>query len=70
MQTVRQEWHDFEVRKEIVKQKGGPDIELVFYENDNGVIERRHYEGPLPDGLNLARSYLLSPIALLWVQVS
>jgi hypothetical protein len=51
------------VRKEIVKQKGGPDIELVFYENDNGVIERRHYEGPLPDGLNLARSYLLSSIA-------
>lgn len=52
---VRQEWHEFQVRKEILKQKEGADVELVFYENDNGVIERKSYTGPLPDGLHLAR---------------
>ncbi len=52
---MRQEWHEFQVRKEILKQKEGADVELVFYENDNGVIERKSYTGPLPDGLHLAR---------------
>lgn len=50
---VKEEWREFHLRKEIIKQNGGPDIELVFHENENGVIERHKYQGPLEDGLHL-----------------
>lgn len=58
---MRKEWHDFHVRKEIVKRKGEPSVELTFYENDNGVIERDDYTlTKLDDGLYLARYRLLT----------
>lgn len=53
---VKEEWHDFQVRKEVVKRKGESDVVLTFYENENGVIERNNNTRPdLPDGLYLAR---------------
>lgn len=33
------EWHDFQVRTELIKRKKGQDILLCFYENEHGVLE-------------------------------
>ena len=38
------QWHDFNVRKETVKRKNKPSIELVFYENEHGVLEGNPFE--------------------------
>ncbi len=32
-------WHDFVLRKEVIKRKKGRDVDVCFYENDHGVLE-------------------------------
>lgn len=34
-----QQWFDFKQRKEIIKVKGKPNVEVVFYENELGTLE-------------------------------
>lgn len=41
-------WHDFEVRKEVIRRKKKADVEITVYENDHGVLagdpfEEGHY---------------------------
>jgi len=33
------EWHDFEIRTEIIKRKKADDVEVIFYENEHGVLD-------------------------------
>ena len=40
------QWHQFSVRKETIKRKKKPSVELAFYENEHGVLEGN----PLPEG--------------------
>lgn len=37
-------WHDFKMRKETIKRKKKPAVELTFYENVHGVLEGNPYE--------------------------
>ncbi len=48
-QYLRQDpdtWHDFKIRKEIIKVKKGTDIEVEFYENELGTLEGDPYKDP------------------------
>ncbi|MBT3187763.1 MAG: penicillin acylase family protein [Anaerolineae bacterium] len=33
------EWHNFEIRTEIIKRKKADDVEVKFYENEHGVLD-------------------------------
>ncbi|KAL6070845.1 Penicillin amidase [Balamuthia mandrillaris] len=67
------EWLDFVPRVEVLKQKDGKheDITLVFYENDNGVLELdKHELGPnnstalaVEDGIYLMRKWSWAEMA-------
>lgn len=38
------EWHLFTERKEIIKRKKGKDVEVVYYENEHGVLDGNPHE--------------------------
>lgn len=38
------DWRDFHVRKEVIRRKKGPAIELQFYENEHGVLDGDPFE--------------------------
>lgn len=38
------EWHGFRVRKEVIKRKKKPDVEITIYENDHGVLAGDPYQ--------------------------
>jgi penicillin amidase len=46
-------WIDFRRRKEIIKRKKKEDIEIIYYENDHGVLDGNPYE----DGYYLSTNW-------------
>lgn len=47
---VKDEWKEFEVRKEVIRRKKKPDVEVFFHENRHGVLDG----DPAKDGFYLA----------------
>ncbi|MFC1852112.1 penicillin acylase family protein, partial [candidate division CSSED10-310 bacterium] len=39
----KKQWHDFKQRKELIKRKKKSDVEIVFFENDHGVLDGDPY---------------------------
>lgn len=46
-------WKEFKIRKEIIKRKKKPDVEVTYYENDHGVLDG----DPHTDGYYLATKW-------------
>lgn len=38
------EWHAFRERKEVIKRKKGKAVEVIYYENEHGVLDGNPYE--------------------------
>ena len=50
------QWIEFQQRKEIIKRKKKPPVEIVFYENDHGILEGNPFE----EGLYLTTRWATS----------
>jgi penicillin amidase len=49
-------FHDFHVRRETIRRKSHPPVEIAIFENDLGTLERDRSSTALPDGRYLSRA--------------
>ena len=56
---VRREegYQPLRARREVIRRKKGPPVEITVFESDRGVLETDPHCGAVPDGLHLCRAY-------------